>query len=172
MTSRPLSQLAAVPGLTRMDFAIGIDPGPTTGICVLNLDTARPGDAAEIYQCNARAASWLLCRICDRITGNTARAGMEPFIRSRGPGTAMRPGQVTADQVAELNEYLTAYGVPCSAQRAGLVKPWATDKRLDAAGLLALTPGSTHARDAARHALYCAVWNCGYPDPLSRRARS
>ena len=51
---------------------------------------------------------------------------------------------------------------------AGEVKPWATDKRLHTAGLLDLTAGMRHARDAARHALYSAVRDYGLPDPLSR----
>jgi hypothetical protein len=58
-----------------------------------------------------------------------------------------------------------------SVQRpAGAVKPWATDERLAAAGLLDITKGMNHARDAARHALFAAVADFGQPDPLSRRA--
>lgn len=55
-------------------------------------------------------------------------------------------------------------------RRAADVKPWATDERLDAVGLLEPTKGMRHARDAARHALFCAVKECGRPDPLSRKA--
>jgi hypothetical protein len=50
------------------------------------------------------------------------------------------------------------------------VKPWATDERLEAAGLLDLTKGMRHARDAARHALFTAVKDGGVPDPLSKHA--
>jgi hypothetical protein len=50
------------------------------------------------------------------------------------------------------------------------VKPWAVDKRLHAAGLLDMTAGMRHARDAARHALFCAVKDYGLPDPLSSKA--
>jgi hypothetical protein len=56
------------------------------------------------------------------------------------------------------------------ARSASTVKPWATDARLERAGLLDLTAGMRHARDAARHALFCAVKNCGLPDPLSAKA--
>jgi hypothetical protein len=52
------------------------------------------------------------------------------------------------------------------------VKPWATDERLAAAGLLDPTKGMRHARDAARHALFCAVRDFGLPDPLSAKART
>ena len=40
-----------------------------------------------------------------------------------------------------------------------------------AAGLLEPTKQLRHARDAARHALFAAVADCGIPDPLSRKAR-
>jgi hypothetical protein len=56
------------------------------------------------------------------------------------------------------------------ARSAADVKPWATDTRLQAAGLLDLTKGMRHARDAARHALFCAVCDFGLTDPLSRKA--
>jgi hypothetical protein len=52
---------------------------------------------------------------------------------------------------------------------AALVKPWATDKRLVAAGLLDITRGLPHARDGARHALFSAHHDSGAPDPLSSR---
>ena len=161
-------QLRAVEDLREIAFAIGIDPGPVPGIVLLCLDAARLGDAAEIYQCNARSAPWLLRRICERTPG--ARAGMEPFTPGHGPGARMTAGQVTAGQVTELAAILEHYGIPCSPQRNSLVKPWATERRLDACGLLALTAGSAHARSAAGQALYCAVWSCGYPDPLSPRS--
>jgi hypothetical protein len=51
------------------------------------------------------------------------------------------------------------------------VKPWATDKRLTAAGLLAMTAKMADARDACRHALYTAVHDAGIPDPLSAAGR-
>jgi hypothetical protein len=53
---------------------------------------------------------------------------------------------------------------------AAEVKPWATDTRLEAAGLLSACTGMRHARDAARHALFAAVKDAGAPDPLSRKA--
>jgi hypothetical protein len=54
---------------------------------------------------------------------------------------------------------------------AALVKPWATDRRLTAAGLLDPTAGMGHARDAARHALYAAVHLQLTTDPLSKKTR-
>jgi hypothetical protein len=55
-------------------------------------------------------------------------------------------------------------------RNASLVKTWATDKRLAAAGLLDATKGMQHARDASRHALYAAVHTGMARDPLSTKA--
>jgi hypothetical protein len=66
-------------------------------------------------------------------------------------------------EIGELEE-------PVFTRAAALVKPWATDKRLHAAGLLDATKGMQHARDASRQALYAAVHMGVTPDPLSRKA--
>lgn len=160
----------------RPAFALGIDPGPTTGIVLLYLNMARLSDGAEFFQCGSRSAGWLLGELLASLKsrgadGSQIRCGMEPFVPGRGPGARMKAGQATRGQVEELAGICAEYGVPVQARNAGMVKPWATDRRLEECGLLALTPGSTHARDGARQALYCAHWDCGYPDPLSR-ARS
>ena len=167
--------LHAVEDVREIAFVIGIDPGPVPGFCVLNL-TLTPGRDgwADIYQCNSRTAPWLLARLCgpDGAGGARCLAAMEPFTPGHSPGARMRPGRITADLAGELAADLDGYGIPCAAQRNALVKPWATDRRLDACGLLELTRGSAHARSAAGQALYCAVQSCGYPDPLSRKARA
>jgi hypothetical protein len=54
---------------------------------------------------------------------------------------------------------------------AAVAKAWATDIRLGRTGLLDETKGMTHARDAARHALYTACKEGNIPDPLSRKAK-
>jgi len=65
-------------------------------------------------------------------------------------------------------------GVPVFTRRAADVLPWinAGDERLARAGLLdAVSPATMrHAKSAAWHCLYCAVRNCGIPDPASRKA--
>jgi hypothetical protein len=159
-------------------FAIGIDPGPTTGIALLDLAAAMPSGllarGAEIYQCNARSAPGLLqYLLAARSDGERGAAGIEGFAPGHGPGARRRPGRVTASAVDELAGICTQYGVPVASRYAGLVKPWAEGndwKRLRACGLYDLTPGSAHARSAASQALYTAVHDCGWPDPLSRAA--
>jgi hypothetical protein len=54
--------------------------------------------------------------------------------------------------------------------QAAAVKPWVTDRRLEAAGLLALTSRMHHARDAARHALFALAKAEVFAHPLSRAA--
>lgn len=73
---------------------------------------------------------------------------------SAGERARLIIGAVTA-------EFPTLY-----ANTASVAKAWATDRRLEAAGLDRFT--SVHERDAARHALYVIV-KCGWgPDPLSK----
>jgi hypothetical protein len=136
---------------------------------VLDLAAARLCDGAEAYQCNARMACWLLHQllVC---RGGGGRGQVEGFAPGHGAGSVMKAGRVTRDQVRELEDAAGQYGVVMSERYMGRVKPWATDKRLEAAGLLALTAGGAHCRAAMRHALFCATHDCGYPDPLSRRA--
>lgn len=144
-------------------YVIGVDPGLTTGICVLDL-----GDmSAELVQCTPTAVLPILRGITEGDV--VAVLAVERFVV--GPRAARsstpRAGQITR----ELIEELRAWGHPdrCVLRSASQVKPWATDERLAAAGLLAPGKGMPHARDGARHALFSAVADCGAPDPLSSR---
>lgn len=165
----------------RYDFALGIDTGPTTGIALLHLAGIlapdRLGDCAEVYQCNARQASWLLAMILGRhgINGAPARGGIEAIVTGNGPAMKMRAGRQAIDQVEELSGIAAGFGVVLAARNAGTVKPWAERndwKRLRAAGLYDLACGMPHALSALGQALYCAVLDCGMRDPLSRAERS
>jgi hypothetical protein len=158
--------------VTGVSFVLGVDPGPSTGIAVLRLDVPRLGDGAEAYQCNARMACWLLGQICERLRAGDrpVRGQVEGFAPGHGAGSVMKAGRITRDQVRELEDVAGQYGVPLATRYMGRVKPWSNDKRLEAAGLLALTAGGPHCRAGMRHALYASHWDCGYPDPLSRRA--
>ena len=154
-------------------FVIGIDPGPSTGIAVLDLTVPVLAAGAEAFQVNASAACWLLQQILGpsglAARRVTVRGGIEGFAPGHGAGSVMRAGRLTRDQVRELEDTAGQAGVPLVTRYMGRVRPWATDKRLEAAGLLALTAGGNHCRAAMRHAIYCATHDCGYPDPLSRR---
>lgn len=101
-------------------------------------------------------------------------AGLEGFvtgqrsIRLKGASSTAIVGQLS-----DMTAMIRQAGIPVTARAAADVKKWATDDRLKAAGLLDATSGMPkHARDGARHALFCACKDLGFRDPLSRgRAR-
>lgn len=150
---------------------LGIDPGPTTGML---LAVWQPGIRAAVlvraFECDAATAPFLLHRILDTCASMIARIGIEEF-RS-GPRSQRLRGtraSTTRDLVTDLAGIARDRWRAPAARPAALVKPWATDERLDRAGLLAPTAGLPDARDGGRHALYAAAHDCGLPDPLSRR---
>lgn len=134
----------------------GIDPGPTPGVAVLFIEHGRLVDAG-VLQCSAS----LLHDVIDPPRGLIA---VERFV-ARGRANAAQ--RLTVAQVAELARAHRDVILRTASQ----VKPWATDARLEAAGLLAACKGMRHARDAARQALYAAVHDAGLPDPLSKEWR-
>lgn len=150
--------LSAMPAAT---CVLGVDPGPATGIAWLC-----PGQRPLVFQCNAPGAyplaSWLL-----EANEGPARiiAAGERFIAGRGAGARGAHASVTRAVISDLDQ-LAEWHWRSAAQ----VKPWATDARLKAAGLLEQCHGMPHAADACRHALFAAVHDGGYPDPLSRKA--
>ena len=154
----------------RPAFILGVDPGPSTGIAVLRLDARRPEDLADAFQCSIGAAPWLLARICEHMIAGAPAAGqVEGFAPGHGAGAVLRAGRVTRDQVQAMQETAARYGIPMCSRYKAAIKSWATDERLAAAGLLGLTAGGVHSRDAMRHALFCACHDHNYPDPLIRR---
>lgn len=136
---------------------IGVDPGPTPGVVVLDLEDGRLVEVGAL-QCSA---SLLYTVVATFNPDHQAVVAVERFVVRGRASTAQ---QTTLDQVANLTRLYPRMAVRSASQ----VKPWATDARLDAAGLSAATKGMRHARDAARHALYAAVKNGGLPDPLSK----
>lgn len=97
-------------------------------------------------------------------------AGLEQF-DNRARSRRMRGFSATLvhTRTARLVTQLNGAGIPVTVRPPALVKPWATDRRLEAAGLMTATAGMPgHARDAARHCLYCACHDLGMRDPMSR----
>lgn len=144
---------------------IGVDPGPTTGIAVLDIGDyshaliqTTPDDAAHIIRSYSG--------------GSLLRIALERFVvrRRSGRSSAAEAGRITRDLVGALSVLEAELGVPVTQRSAAEVKPWASDARLRAAGLW--PSGMPHARDAGRHALFTAVADCGAPDPLSRTSPS
>lgn len=154
--------------------ALGADIGPHTGIFAAwwNREDWSLLDVLA-FECAAPMAVPMLRAVLQApVSGlHVQVAGIEAFV-ARGKSVKLqgvRTAQVMS-QVGELRAELGRYGVPCLARPAGTVKPWATDKRLAAAGLLKLAGSSPHIRDAGRHMLFSAC-QAGLPDPLSAIAR-
>ena len=142
-----------------MTTVIGIDPGPIPGIVLLEVVAGRLV-TTEAAQCTA-GILWDVVRAID-----ADLLAVERYVvgRRAGRSATSSAGQITRDQVGALQRLYP----DARLRNAGQVKPWATDTRLEAAGLLELCKGMRHARDAGRHALYAAVHDGGLTDPLSK----
>jgi hypothetical protein len=159
-------------------FVIGVDPGRTTGICVLGLgpafDNAAPwiDEHPQLLQCTPGAVSLIVRAYLARIGTGDAVLAIERFVV--GPrasrSSSAKTGETTRELIGALVDLGARLDVRVVQRSASEVKPWATNKRLEAAGLL--VKGMPHAQDAGRHALYAAVKDAGLPDPLSRTTRS
>jgi hypothetical protein len=158
-------------------IVLGVDPGPTPGIVRLLLNEGAryriiTDWTVEVVQCTAGALVPVLNALAD-VPESTADLTYEAFVvgyRASRSRTASA-GKATRDMTRDLAGWAAHHDIPSHTYRATDVKPWATDERLDAAGLLEPTKGMRHARDAARHALFTAVRAYGLPDPLSRKGR-
>lgn len=153
---------------------IGVDPGPTPGLVRLDFapDPFRL-TGFQVVQCNAQALHgvYALLHGDNPMNANTF-VQVERFVVGRASMRGGAAGALTRDQIGALERYSADWMAVSWRQRpAGNVKPWATDERLAATPLLEATKGMQHARDAARHALYCAVHDARMPDPLSKTAR-
>lgn len=167
--------------MTRYDglYVIGIDPGPVPGIITLACSAGRV-QGVSAFQCLAADAPILLGHLLDGIGGVFTLVAIEAFVVRRAAGKTGRAGTVTRDLIGQFErEAGFRPGAARTVQRsAAAVKPWATDKRLAAVKvqgtdlLDVVSHVGRHARDAARHAIYCAVHDVGIPDPLSRAANT
>lgn len=152
---------------------IGIDPGPTPGMVVLV-----PGIGPQVVQCSHTAAPAVLRALLYVEPQTPTVVQIERFVVGRASMRSSAAGEITRSQIGQLREVWEAYdstrdgrlGGRWFERSASQVKPWATDTRLNASGLLEATKGMRHAKDAARHALYAAVHDAGRPDPLSKGA--
>jgi hypothetical protein len=157
-------------------FVLGVDPGPTPGIVRLTISSSRANSVPvieheDVVQCSSDVLVPVLNALID-FQQDTAFLAYETFVTGPRAARSSTPaaGKATREMVGDLAYWATHHGIKSHARSASEVKPWATDERLDAAGLLELTKGMRHARDAARHALFAAVKEFGLPDPLSSKA--
>lgn len=158
-------------------YVIGIDPGPVVGVVRLHLLRepgrtvlmgSEPGGGVQVLQVTPGVLTAVLDALGD---GSTALAYERFVVGPRAARSRSHNAGVSTRTAAETVGGWGAYAAfEVHARSAAEVKPWATDERLAAAGLLEATKGMRHARDAARHALFCAVRDFGLADPLSRKA--
>lgn len=151
-----------------MPYYLGLDPGPSTGIALLNLED---GCSPEwtVFQVNGDGANWLLAELCRTYAPRAVE--YEEFVPSNRAGTKGKAAQETrriADQVP-LIAGANCRRVPpvfVVARRATDVFGWALDKRLEASGF-PWGPKFKDARAAGKHALYTAVRDGKERDPLA-----
>jgi hypothetical protein len=148
-------------------LVVGVDPGQVTGIVALPYLDGRQL-TPMVLQCDHYSAVPLVEAILrsgwHRPADSRLVLVVEQFVvstRAAKSGTA-EAGRITRAMIADLDAL-----EPVLTQTAGQVKPWATDRRLAAAGLLTPTSKLPHARDAARHALYAGVVKHLVRDPMS-----
>lgn len=165
--------------MSRPGLVIGVDPGQTTppsvGVAVLPIVPVGANYKPEIgphqvIQCDPISAVLIAAHIVTSQTppGTYVVMAVEEFVVSHRAGRSGTPkaAQQARDLIGALHNELAGW-VIFRRRTASLVKRWASDDRLKAAGLYAATAGVPHARDAARHALYAATWDLGLPDPLA-----
>jgi hypothetical protein len=146
---------------------IGVDPGSTTGLARIDLDAWRPAALAQV-------TPELVLDTVEMLLGAQDPAevllAVEAFVVGPRAGRSSTPagGRTARDLIGALQAWAGDRGMRVVLRSASEVKPWATDRRLIAAGLL--VKGMPHAADAGRHSLFAAASDCGLPDPLSRRA--
>lgn len=162
--------------MTSTIIAVGLDPGPTPGLVRLVYVDGLPV-RADVMQVSAGMLTDALRLLLTAPSSSQWAAplpeiylGAEKFVM-KGKYSATGPGRITQQQVGLAVECAASLGVHALIRPAVTVKQWATDARLEKAGLLTATKGMRHAKDAARHALFTAVSDGRMPDPLSRRAQ-
>lgn len=150
---------------------IGVDPGPTTGIGVLDWDTEHPLElGAHVAQCDSGMAMALVASLIEEAPGHVGVA-VERYVSGLNrEGGASAVTRSLVEALARLAEERADVGWLRPAHQ---VKTWATEARMQAAGLVAVAKGmANHGLDGLRHALYAACHDAGLPDPLGRRART
>lgn len=151
---------------------IGVDPGPTTGLCFLDYIDRRLAAHTSI-QVNGDCAQLVLEAVLAKYYGHPnvikRAAGVENFITGQSAGTKGDGAEVTRQLVMKFTEQLQMWGYHTKIRKKADVWTknggWATDRRLKAAGILG-PPEMRHANDAARHALFTAKDQLYMEDPL------
>lgn len=159
-----------------IDSCVGIDPGPTTGMCFLDFEDGRLVGRTVLQADGGSAVivlRGLLLGYYNVPQGIGRRSGsIEKFVTGRSAGSRGRAADVTRQLEMELAEALQMFGYAVKIRAAATVKPWASNKRV-AAGLglkeAQLTDSLRHGWDGARHCLFGAREDGIIADPLLRR---
>lgn len=154
---------------------LGIDTGGTTGLGVLDaFDGVVPSDWYHVEPSQLTGPNVMPVLSSLFNFWRFDLVAIERFVVSKRAGRSATPGggEAARDIIGAVKALCREQGVPLVTYSASQVKRWATDKRLEAAGLLAPTVGMGHARDATRHALHAAVKHLRLPDPLSTKDRT
>jgi hypothetical protein len=155
-------------------YVVGVDPGLTTGVFAVEwFDGEHAGlrsDPIAVQVHGSEGVITIVSALLARRPLAEHVLAVEQFVvgARASRSSSAHAGRVTRALISELGEL----GADVFTRSAAMVKPWATDQRLHAAGLLLATKGMGHARDASRHALYAAVHMGAAQDPLSKKAVS
>lgn len=152
---------------------IGIDPGVTSGIA---WGTCKQFIGRQYWETHAASADpdamlFILRRLLAEFNAMHIPVLVqgEKFITSRKPGTGGKDADLTRRYLISAQSVSKEFDATFVQQPAGAVKPWATDKRLEAVGF-PLAPKLRDARDAGRHMLFAAVKSGRVNDPLLLQA--
>jgi hypothetical protein len=163
-----------------IDSCVGCDPGPATGLCFLDYQDGRLV-GRTLLQAEGSTAVIVLRGLLQAYYSDGARhyrrvGSVEKFLTGAGAGSRGKNADVTRQLVYELAEVLQLFGYQVAIRPAADVKPWASSKRLVAAGIVSSEKGMhgdmNHSYDAARHCLYGAHEAGVIRDPLIRGARA
>lgn len=158
-------------------IVVGVNPGPTPGIVGLLIEEGRITDV-QLAQTSAGIVGLTVGGIVMRWKGHpeitdardaSVLIGVERYVvghRSSRSSTA-GASAITRDMVGVIERCGVELGAVVVQRNASQVKAWATDERLERAGI-EIPKGMRHAKDATRHALYAACHAGLLPDPMSK----
>lgn len=152
---------------------IGLDPGKTTGVCLVRLPERNVAWSdsriqREWFQFSYPQLHDFLLHYVRSTHSDTDTSWLftEGFVTGNGGGSKGKDADLTRAQITAAQNTLP-YATHRTARPAD-VKPWATDKRLARAGLKYPWEGTAmrHTTDGGRVLSYLAVMNFLMRDPL------
>jgi hypothetical protein len=153
---------------------IGVDPGPTTGLCFLDYVggaiVGRTSIQVDGESGLLTLEAMMRAYYADPEVVVKRYAGIEKFETAQGAGTKGDAADYTRQGVMKFAELLQMWGYHTKIRKKVEIwnkkdGNWASDKKLEAAGILR-PPEMRHANDAGRHCLYAAVHDAFRPNPL------